>query len=52
MQMKTWQKVLVGIFGAAVAVLPIFVKNAASKETLEKIETAAGTAIGEAVSDR
>jgi hypothetical protein len=50
--MKTWHKVLIGIFGAAVSVLPLFVKNAASKEKLEKIEEAAGTAIGEAISQR
>lgn len=50
--MSKWQKILVGIFGAAVTVLPLFVKNAASKEKLEKIEEAAGTAIGEAVSNR
>jgi hypothetical protein len=50
--MKTWQKLLIGIFGAAVAVLPLVVKNPASKAKLEKIEEAAGTAIGEAVSQR
>jgi len=50
--MKTWHKILVGIFGAAVTVLPLFVKNAKSKETLEKIEQAAGTAIGEAIDAR
>lgn len=50
--MKTWHKILFGIFGVAVAVLPVFVKNADSKKTLEEIESAAGAAIGEAVSSR
>jgi hypothetical protein len=44
---KTWQKWIVGIFGAAVTVLPLFVKNAASKKKLEEIEQAAGSAIGD-----
>lgn len=45
--MKTWQKILVGIFGAAVTVLPLFVKNTDSRKKLEEIEEAAGAAIGE-----
>lgn len=45
--MKTWQKVLVAVFGAAVTVLPHFVKNTDSKKTMEEIEQAAGAAIGE-----
>lgn len=46
MQMKTWQKILLAIFGAAVAVVPIFVKNANSQATAGKIEEAAAGAVG------
>lgn len=37
------------ILGAAAVVVPVFVKNPASKEKLGKIEEAAGEAIGEIV---
>lgn len=45
--MKTWQKVLMAVFGAALTIVPHFVKNADSQKTLEAIEEAAGSAIGE-----
>jgi len=50
--MKTWHKILVGVFGAAVAVLPLFVKNTDSRKKLDAIEDAAGTAIGEVMDAR
>lgn len=42
MQMSRWQKILLALFGAAVAIAPIFIKNKNSQEKLGKIEEAAG----------
>lgn len=49
MQMSKWQKILLALFGAAVTIAPIFIKNKGSQATLGKIEEAAGTAIGSVV---
>jgi hypothetical protein len=43
MQMSKWQKILLALFGAAVAIAPIFVKN--------KIEEAAGGAISSVINE-
>lgn len=40
--MSKWQKWLMALLGAAVAVAPIFVKNKDSEDKLKKIEDAAG----------
>lgn len=45
--MQKWQKILMAVFGAAITIVPHFVKNSDSKKTLEEIEQAAGEAIGE-----
>jgi hypothetical protein len=42
MQMSKWQKILLAVLGAAVAVAPIFIKNKDSQDKLKKIEEAAG----------
>jgi hypothetical protein len=47
--MKTWHKILIGIFGAAVTVAPLFIKSASARKTLEEVEQVAGGAIGEVV---
>lgn len=44
--MKSWQKILLALFAAAAAVVPIFVTNKASQEKAGKIEEAAGPVIG------
>jgi len=48
--MKSWQKILLALFAAAAAVVPIFVTNKASQEKAGKIEEAAAGAIGTIVS--
>lgn len=46
MQMSKWQKVLMALFGAAVAIAPVFIKNKGSQEKLGQIEEAAGGILG------
>jgi hypothetical protein len=51
MQMSKWQKILLALFGAAVAIAPIFVKNKNSQDKLGKIEEAAGGAISSVINE-
>jgi maltodextrin utilization protein YvdJ len=48
MQMSKWQKILLAVFGAAVAIAPIFVKN---KNSQDKLEEAAGGAISSVIDE-
>lgn len=45
--MSKWQKILLAVLGAAVTVLPYFVKGQQGQAKVEAIEAAAGEAIGE-----
>jgi hypothetical protein len=49
--MSKWQKILLALFGAAVTVAPIFIKNKDSQDKLKKIEEAAGGALGAIVNE-
>jgi hypothetical protein len=49
--MSKWQKWLMALFGAAVVVAPIFVKNKDSQDKLKKIEEAAGGALSSIVNE-